>query len=135
MITETLYAHDLIGNADISFSDSESMIEEKYEFGIIEREEYECLMNTLADANTKQKVLDWKLEECDERFIRSVTNCGIRIPIAMVENEILNGHHRIAVAQLLGIKIPVDMYDTFQEFTNLHEWLSKGLIESNGEMI
>lgn len=123
---------DLVNDSTV-FHDSEGMIEDKFHNGEISEEEYDYLIDSCGTAETKQKVLDWKLEECSQTFINSIKRAGVSNPVAMLHNGIMNGHHRLAVGQLLGIKVPVDVYDTWREFENNHKWEVRGLVDCYGE--
>ena len=122
MKTITVNVNEFVQSEEISFGDSEGMIEDKLEDDILTMEEYDHLMATMNTAKTKQIVLDWKLYECSEDFIESIVSDGILNPVAMVDNTIVNGHHRLAVAQSLNISVPLNVYDSWHEFDNLHEW-------------
>ena len=133
MQSTTMTLSQLIEDDTIEFCDSEGMIDEKHEMGELEPELYMELIHTMESPETKQKVLNWKLEECSETFIESIRRSGIRTPIAMMDNNVMNGHHRIAVAQHLGIDVPVDIYESFDEFDDLHQWETTGLVDCNGK--
>ena len=122
----------LVEDDTIEFNDSEGMIMDKLELGKINNEQYIELIHTMNSPLTKQIVLDWKLKECSDTFIDSIRRAGILTPVAMMNNCVLNGHHRIAVAQHLGIDVPVDVYETFDEFDDLHQWETAGLVDCNG---
>lgn len=133
MQTYNVSVDHLVNSRDIGFSDSEGMIEDKRVDGQISFEERNELFATMSSAETKQKVLDWKLEECSDKFIDSIRRLGILNPVALIYNEVVNGHHRIAVAQHLGIEIPVEDYNNWEEFDIKHRWESAGLVDSSGE--
>lgn len=129
----TMSVSDLLDNPEIEFCDSGDMIADKHKSGEIWDHEYDELMSTQTTKETKQRVLDWKPEECDEAFINSIDLFGIANPIALLNNVVNNGHHRIAAAQHLGIDIPVDIYDSWDEFDRLHEWDKPGLVNCWGD--
>lgn len=114
--------NDLVESSKIEFGDSEGMIEDRLDSGLLSDDEYDCLMSTMGDAETKQIVLHWKYEECSQDFVDSIATNGITTPVAMLDDTILNGHHRLAVAQKLGINALIDVYESWEEFENFHDW-------------
>lgn len=132
MKSTTFSPQEMIQNDLIGFSDSEGMIEDKRAEGEISDEEHMDLFYTMDTPETKRIVLQWKLEECASDFIDSIREIGIKTPIAILDGNVLNGHHRIAVAQHLGIDVPVDIYDSWEEFDSLHRWSSPNLVDCDG---
>lgn len=122
----------MIRDDSIGFSDSEGMIGDKFDMNVIGAIEFDELFATMNSPETKQRVLDWKLEECAPEFIESIQKIGIKTPVAILDGNIMNGHHRIAVALFLGIDIPVDIYDSWEEFDSLHQWSSPNLVDCDG---
>ena len=132
MKTVLMSVEEIVNNEDICFSDSEGMIQDKFDMNVIGAIECDELFATMNTPQTKQRVLDWKLEECAPKFIESIERIGIRGPVAIMDNWVWNGHHRIAVAQHLGIKVPVNIYDDWDDFDNGYEW-ENGLIDCFGD--
>lgn len=122
MKTIIVDVNDLLKSNTIEFGDSEGMIEERLDSGLLSDDEFDDLMGSMDDAETKQIVLHWKYEECSQDFINSIASNGITTPVAMLDDTILNGHHRLAVAQKLGINAPIDVYESWEEFEILHDW-------------
>lgn len=122
MKTIIVDVNDLVESNAIEFGDSEGMIEERLDSGLLSDDEYDDLMSTMGDAETKQIVLYWKYEECSRDFVDSIATNGITTPVAMLDDTILNGHHRLAVAQKLGINAPIDVYESWEEFEDCHDW-------------
>lgn len=122
MKTIILDVNELVKSNAIEFGDSEGMIEERLNSGLLSDDEFDDLMGSMDDAETKQIVLHWKYEECSQDFINSIASNGITTPVAMLNDTILNGHHRLAVAQKLGINAPIDVYESWEEFENFHDW-------------
>lgn len=130
MKTIIVNVDELIESDTIAFGDSEGMIEDRLDEGLLSFDEYDDLMTTMDKVETKKTVLHWKFEECSQDFVDSIVNDGILTPVAMLDDTILNGHHRLAVAQKLGINVPIDVYESWGEFETLHNW-SDGMSHSD----
>lgn len=130
MKTIIVDVNELVESNTVAFGDSEGMIEDRLDSGLLSNDEYDDLMTTMDNVETKKIVLRWKFEECSQDFIDSIVNDGILTPVAMLDDTILNGHHRLAVAQKLGINIPIDVYESWGEFETLHDW-SGGMSHSD----
>ena len=129
MKTVEFNVDELIKSDSIHFGDSEDMILHRAECDLLTDEEYQCLTATMNAPETKQIVLDWKLDECTDDFIESIASEGIVNPVAMVNNVVVNGHHRLAVAKEIGMAVPVAIYDSWQEFDEKHVWNLDGTMD------
>lgn len=83
-------------------------------------------------------VLEWKFEECNQRFIDSCRNDGIKTPVILeVDNRDLymlsEGHHRMAVA--LEYNLPCMIY-VVNNWSDVKEdfpyYYNDGLLLSDG---
>jgi hypothetical protein len=78
-------------------------------FGDVHEDGYE------GDPYFKMKCLERNLTECDSGFIASIQEGGVKTPVRFdpETGELINGHHRVVVAWLLGIEeIPYADYGT-----------------------
>lgn len=125
---------DLIADHCVTFGDSDGVMSDAYDSGEISREAYLDLYDCPSDPDAKMFTLDWKLGECSDRFLNSIQLDGIRNPVAMMDGTIMDGHHRMAAAYALGIKVPVMVYDSWEEFDSNHQWEKAGTVHSDGEL-
>lgn len=64
------------------------------------------------DQNYKMQILALKIERINPDFVSSIRKNGILLPVKYdpTSDRLINGHHRVAVAWLLGIEeIPFDL--------------------------
>lgn len=112
----------LINSSEIEFGDSDDIF----------REVPADRSKSPYNPEVKTLTLVWKLAECSAKFIESIRRDGIRNPVAMINGIITDGHHRIAAAQFLGIKVPVVIYNDWNEFDDNHLWEVRGTYHSDG---
>lgn len=122
METISVIVDEMINSDIIAFGDSEGMIQQRLDDGLLTEDEYEILMGSMDTPETKQLILDWKFDECSADFIESIATEGIVNPVAVLDDTVLNGHHRLAVAQKIGIPVPVNVYEYWLEFEKYHKW-------------
>lgn len=124
---------DLINDPNVIFGDSDGVADDALGSGSIDRMDYNNYTCNLQSKSTKMFTLNWKFDECGDRFLESIEKIGIRNPLAMMDGRIMDGHHRMAAAWVLGIEIPVIEYEDDDEFDNYHEWEKAGTIHSDGK--
>lgn len=125
---------DLINDPNVIFGDSEGVADDAHHSGSISYDEYLDIADCPSTVDAKMFTLDWKLEECSNRFLDSMEKVGVRNPLAMMDGRIMDGHHRMAAAWVLGIEIPIVEYDDYEEFHDYHEWEKVGTVHSDGEL-
>lgn len=135
MLTIDVFVDDLIADYSVTFGDSDGVVSEAYDSGSLDRDKWLDLSDCPSDPETKMFTLDWKLQECSDRFLNSIERDGIRNPVAMMDGTIMDGHHRMAAGYVLGMKIPVVVYDSWEEFDNNHQWEKAGTVHSDGELL
>lgn len=135
MRTIDISVQDLIQNRNIIFGDSKDIIVNSMNRNEMTKHEGQDLINFLGNPETKVFTLGFKLEECSASFVDSIERAGILNPIAMVDNRILDGHHRLAVAWSLGMNVKICEYECYGEFDDSHLWEKAGTITSEGTPI
>lgn len=126
--------NDLVMSDEVIFGDSSDVVYTSFEAGDLCEADWRSMDNTPTSVSSKEFTLNYKLGECSEEFLESIRVKGIKNPIAMLDNTIMDGHHRLAAAQYLGIKVPVMVYDSWTEFDNNHRWEVPGTCHSDGEV-
>lgn len=125
---------DLVMSDEVIFGDSGDVIHNSFQDGDICEDDWIGMTNTPTSPESKEYTLAHKLAECSEDFLDSIRSKGIKNPVAMLNNTIMDGHHRLAAALFLGIKVPVVVYDDWDEFDDNHHWEIPGTCHSDGEV-
>lgn len=129
------FVEDLINNDEIFFGDSSVTASRAHRSGVIDDLTNEMCQCGSANKDAKLVTMELKLNECSQEFIDSVATHGITNPVGMLGDTIMDGHHRLAVAQHLGIKVPVNVCENWDEFDLVHRWEVKGSIDSLGNLM
>lgn len=107
---------EIVNSEDIEFGDSSWYLDEMFKDGGIQTEDYEFYTSRAGNPFAKDLVLDIKFSECEPEFIESIRESGIRRPVTIVDNTVIDGHHRLAVARHLGIEALVKVFDNWEEW-------------------
>lgn len=126
--------NDLVNSDKVIFGDSSDVVQTSFDSGDLDESDWIKMENAPTSKASKEFTIGYKLEECSEEFLESIRAKGIKNPIAMLDNTIMDGHHRLAAARYLGIKVPVMVYDSWEEFDNNHRWEIPGTCHSDGEV-
>lgn len=91
------------------------------------------------DGETPDELMEFKYDDCDDLFIRSLITSGQKMPVLIRKDRgmywVCNGHHRIAVALRHDLKIMVvvvpddqyiDQWDRSESDDHLNCWGSHG---------
>lgn len=83
----------------------------------------------LGDEFSEFELIDWKLDECDKGFVRSIKRYGVKVPVVVVIHEsgtweFGNGHHRLAVAVKHDLEIPVLFLEATAEDSS-YAWMHR----------
>lgn len=126
---------DLLNDDSIEFCDSSSVLDDAFSSDRIDEMSLIEMSSNVATRATKEFTLNVKWDECTLDFVDSIVNHGISNPVAILNSMILDGHHRMAVAWKHNLPLPVQIFDSWEEFDEKHVWEKKGQITSYGEEI
>lgn len=118
MQTANMSVQSLIDSEDIQFGDSEFYLEDMLNDGEVDSDSYLFYTSKAGNPFAKSLIIDIKFSECAPEFIESVQDYGVERPVTIIENTVIDGHHRLAVAHNLDMEVPVRIFADWDEWGN-----------------